>query len=164
MYPVYKIDKDQAEKILGLEENYLNDVKAKEIKPAKLSETVSAFANAGGGDIYLGITESGANKVRGWSGYSDVEDANDITQTLFAAHAFGNHLIFEFLSCDEYQGYVLHITVKKVKEVVKSTKEEVFVRVNAGKAKLDNPEKVKRLELDKGIVCLLYTSPSPRDS
>lgn len=151
MYPVYKIDRDQAEKIVNVEENFLNDVKAKEIKPAKLSETVSAFANAGGGDIYIGITETGAAKNRGWEGYQDVEEANDVTQTLFQAHTFGNHLIFEFLSCEGFSGYVLHITVKKIKEIVRSTKGEVFVRVNAGKAKLDTDEKIKRLELDKGI-------------
>lgn len=152
MYPVYDIDRAQAEKIISIEENYLNDVKAKEIKPAKLSETVSAFSNAGGGDIYIGISESGADKQRAWQGFTDVEEANDITQTLFQAHSFGNHLIFEFLKCDGLSGYVLHITVKKVKEIVRSTKGEVFVRVNAGKSKLDTEYKIKRLEFDKGIV------------
>jgi ATP-dependent DNA helicase RecG len=43
MYSVYSIEKEQAEKILKTEENFLNDVKAKEIKPAKLSETVSLY-------------------------------------------------------------------------------------------------------------------------
>ena len=152
MYPVYKIEKDQADRIIHIEENFLNDVKAKEIKPAKLSDTVSAFANAGGGDIYIGISETGVDKDRSWSGFADVEEANDITHTLFSAHSFGNHLIFEFLSCEAYEGYVLHITVKKVKEIVKSTKGEVFVRLNAGKAKLDTEDKIKRLQFDKGIV------------
>jgi ATP-dependent DNA helicase RecG len=151
MYPTYEISKDQAQRIIQIEENFLNDVKAKEIKPAKLSETVSAFSNAGGGDIFIGISETGDKKVRSWSGFSDVEEANDFTQTLFSAHPFGNHLIFEFLKCSGYDGYVLHITVKKVKEIVKSTKGDIFVRVNAGKAKLDTNEKIKRLELDKGI-------------
>ncbi len=152
MYPVYDIDGEQAEKIINVEENYLNDVKAKEIKPAKLSETVSAFSNAGGGDIYIGISESGTDKQRAWEGFQDVEEANDITQTLFQAHSFGNHLIFEFLRCDGLPGYVLHITVKKVKEIVCSTKGDVFVRVNAGKTKLDTDDKIKRLKFDKGIV------------
>ncbi len=152
MYPVYEINNDQAQRVIQIEENFLNDVKAKEIKPAKLSETVSAFSNAGGGDIYIGISETGDKKTRSWSGFSDVEEANDLTQTLFSAHPFGNHLIFEFLRCDGYGGYVLHITVKKVKEIVKSTKGEIFIRVNAGKAKLDTDEKIKRLKLDKGIV------------
>ena len=66
MYPVYEIDREQAEQIINVEEGFLNDVKAKEIKPAKLSETVSAFANAGGGDIYIGISEDGEKKDREW--------------------------------------------------------------------------------------------------
>lgn len=152
MYPVYEIDEEQAQKILHVEENFLNDVKAKDIKPAKLSETVSAFANAGGGDIYIGIAESGDKKRRSWEGFADVEEANDIAQTLFQAHPFGNHVLFEFLECDGYGGYVLHITVKKVKEIVRSTKEEIFVRLNAGKTKIDTDKKIQRLELDKGIV------------
>lgn len=152
MYPVYEIDREQAEKIINIEENYLNDVKAKGIKPAKLSETISAFSNAGGGDIYIGVSENGNDKQRAWEGFQDVEEANDITQTIFQAHSFGNHVIFEFLKCDDLPGYILHVTVKKVKEIVRSTKGEVFVRVNAGKIKLDTDEKIKRLELDKGIV------------
>ncbi|MGM0498457.1 MAG: ATP-binding protein [Bacteroidota bacterium] len=152
MYPIYEIDDDQAQKIIDIEENFLNDVKAKEIKPSKLSETVSAFANACGGDIYIGISENGASKNRAWNGFSDVEEANDITQTLFTAHQFGNHLLFEFLSHKEQQGLVLHITIKKVKEIVTSSSGEVFIRVNAGKSKLRSSDEINRLELDKGII------------
>jgi ATP-dependent DNA helicase RecG len=57
MYPIYEIDDAQAAKIIATQENYLNDIKAREIKPAKLSETISAFANAAGGDVYVGIGE-----------------------------------------------------------------------------------------------------------
>lgn len=151
MYPAHEIDSSQAERIINIEENYLNDVKSKEIKPAKLSETVSAFSNGGGGDIYIGISENGQCKQRAWNGFADVEAANDLINTLFQAHPFGNHLIFAFLKCGGLDGYVLHITVKKVKEIVKSTKGEIFIRINASKAKLDADEKIKQLELDKGI-------------
>lgn len=152
VYPVYQIDEEQAQKILHIEEDFLNDVKAKDIRPSKLSETVSAFANAGSGDIYIGISESGIEKCRFWRGFSDVEEANDIIQTLFQAHPFGNHILFEFLRCEDHDGYVLHITVKKVKEIVRSTKEEIFVRLNAGKTKINTDEKIRKLELDKGVV------------
>ena len=151
-FNTYSIDEDQAQRIIKVEENFLNDVKAKEIKPAKLSDTVSAFANSGGGDLYIGITETGAYKVRNWRGFSDPEDANDIVQTLLQAHPFGNHLLFEFLKSENHSGLVLHITVKKVKEVVKSTKGEIFIRVNAGKIKVVSTADIKRLEYDKGIV------------
>lgn len=151
MYPVYEITDDQAQKIINIQEDFLNDVKGKEIKPAKLSETVSAFANAGGGDIYVGISENKETKERWWLGFDDVEAANDTFQTLFQAHPFGNHLKFEFLKSKTLQGLVLHITVKKVKDIVKSTKGDIFIRLNAGRVKIDSQDKLKRLELDKGV-------------
>lgn len=152
MYPVYEIDDSQAANIMATQENYLNDIKAREIKPAKLSETISAFANAAGGDVYVGVAEDKAAGTRTWKGFGDPEHANDFFHTLFQAHPFGNHVRFEFLQNKVLAGLVLHITVKKVKEIVKSSSGEIFVRVNAGKQKIDTPEKVRRLELDKGIV------------
>lgn len=152
MYPIYELDVEQAANILATQENYLNDIKAREIKPAKLSETISAFSNAAGGDVYIGIGEDKKANTRTWHGFDDPEQANDILHVLFQAHAFGNHVKFEFLSARSLPGLVLHITVKKVKEIVKSSSGEIFVRVNAGKQKIDTPEKLKRLELDKGIV------------
>jgi ATP-dependent DNA helicase RecG len=152
MYPVYEINSEQANNILMVQESFLNDIKAKEIKPSKLSETVSAFANAAGGDIYIGISEDKAAGTRTWNGFDDPEAANDITHTLFQAHPFGNHLKFEFLKALGQAGLVLHISVNKVKEIVKSSSGEVFVRVNAGKQKVSTDAQLKRLELDKGIV------------
>lgn len=152
MYPAYEIDDVQAASIMATQENYLNDIKARDIKPSKLSETISAFSNAAGGDVYVGIGEDKSTNTRSWLGFDDPEQANDIPHVLFQAHAFGNHVKFEFLSNKNLPGLVLHITIKKVKEIVKSSSGEVFVRVNAGKQKIDTPEKLKRLELDKGIV------------
>jgi len=152
LYPVYDIDSEQAKRILLVQENFLNDVKAKEIKPAKLSETVSAFANAAGGDIYVGIAEDKKNNTRSWVGYSDPEEANDLLHTLFQAHPFGNHLRPEFVRSPGQNGLVLHLAVDKVKDIVKSSSGDVFVRVNAGKQKIESEDKLQRLRLDKGIV------------
>lgn len=153
MYKTYNIADEQIIRVMQVKEDYLNDVKAKEIKPAKLSQTVSAFANAAGGDIYIGISEvEKGGKKRIWDGFGSAEEANDIIQSLFNAHPFGNHLRFEFLENQNMSGLVLHITVLKVKEIVKSTSEEVFVRVGSGKVKIDTEEKLSRLKLDKGII------------
>lgn len=153
MYQTYTISDEQVIRVMQIKEDYLNDVKAKEIKPAKLSETVSAFANAGGGDIYIGICEvEKSGKKRVWDGFESTEEANDIIQSLFNAHPFGNHLKFEFLENRNMSGHVLHITIRKVKEVVTSTSGEVFVRVGAGKVKIDSEAKLNRLRLDKGII------------
>ncbi|MDA8328615.1 MAG: putative DNA binding domain-containing protein [Betaproteobacteria bacterium] len=152
MYTVYELNDSQALNILTIQENFLNDIKAKEIRPAKLSETVSAFANAVGGDLYIGISENAATGERTWKGFIDPEDANDLTQVLFQCHPFGNHIKFEFLKASGMDGLVLHITVKKVKEIIKASSGDVFVRINAGKLKIDTPEKLRKLELDKGII------------
>jgi len=48
MYPTYTISDEQVIRVMQVKEDYLNDVKSKEIKPSKLSETISAFANAAG--------------------------------------------------------------------------------------------------------------------
>ena len=67
----------QRDKILALEENHFGDLKGKQIRPSKLTKTVSGFANASGGEIYLGIDEIDARtKVREWNGFSDIEEAN----------------------------------------------------------------------------------------
>lgn len=152
MHSIYEIDNEQAANVIATRENYLNDIKAKEIKPAKLSETVSAFANAAGGDIYIGIDESRSTNTRAWRGFDSPEQTNEFHQVIFQSHPFGNHVKFEFLSNKNQSGFVLHLTVNKVKEIVKSSAGDIFIRVNASKQKIDTPDKIKRLELDKGIV------------
>ncbi len=152
MNQIYEIDDAQVLSILATQEDYLNDIKAREIKPSKLSETISAFSNAAGGDVYVGIAEDKSAGTRTWFGFDDPEQANDIFHVLFQANPFGNHVKFEFLKNNSLHGLVLHITIKKVKEIVKSSSGEIFVRVNAGKQKIDTPEKLQRLELDKGVV------------
>ena len=82
MYPIYEIDDAQAANIMATQENYLNDIKAREIKPAKRSETISAFANAAGGDVYIGIGEDKAANLRTWKGFDDPEQANDFFASL----------------------------------------------------------------------------------
>src|SRR5688500_2961256 len=70
--------------ILAIEEDHFQDLKAKGIKPSKLSESVSAFANAAGGEIFLGVEEGrrGSIKERRWNGFADVEEANPVFQML----------------------------------------------------------------------------------
>lgn len=52
-----EITPEQKDAILALEESHFCDLKSKQILPSKLTESVSAFANASGGEIYLGIDE-----------------------------------------------------------------------------------------------------------
>ena len=62
--------------LLAIEENHFNDFKSKDVEGKKLSRTISAFANASGGDVYLGIREENATKTKHWEGFNTIEDAN----------------------------------------------------------------------------------------
>jgi ATP-dependent DNA helicase RecG len=61
---VSRISDTQAEKIINIEEGQFADVKSTEISPASLTKTISAFANADGGDLYIGIAGIGCQKTR----------------------------------------------------------------------------------------------------
>lgn len=152
MYPVYEISDDQVQSILQIEENYLNDVKSKEIKPSKLSDCVSAFSNAAGGDIYIGICEDKKNNTKSWEGFNKVEEANEIIHTLLDSNTFSHHLKFEYFTNSNCPGKILHILVFKVKDIVKSSDGTIYIRENAGKIKINNPEKLEKLRRDKGII------------
>jgi len=78
MYSTYTISDEQVIRVMQVKEDYLNDVKSKEIKPSKLSETISAFANAAGGDVYIGISEvEKGGKKRVWDGFENEEGAKE---------------------------------------------------------------------------------------
>ena len=127
----------EADKILQLEESHYVDVKSAEIKPAKLSETISAFANTSGGEVFVGIREKKENgaRVRHWSGFPNLEAANAHIQVLDGMGALGNHYRASFINVpsrqDIYPGYVLHVTIAKTREILRATDGRPYVRRNA---------------------------------
>jgi ATP-dependent DNA helicase RecG len=149
------IDAEEAERIIHLDEGHYLDVKRIELKPAKLSESVSAFANTSGGEIFLGVPEDDADdgtKVRSWAGFPDMEAANPHFQVLEGLGALGTHFTAVFLTCEGKPGHLLHLTVPKSKDIIKATDGRPFIRRNAQNLPVDSAEGLRRLELDKGVV------------
>lgn len=140
--------------LLTLTENHFIDLKAIEIKPAKLSKTVSAFANASGGEIFLGIAEieKRGGRIRSWKGFAAPEDANGHIQALEVLAQLGSHYSARFLKNRNQDGFVLHITIPKSKSILKATDGTAYVRKNAQNLPVNTDAAIKRLELDKGIV------------
>jgi ATP-dependent DNA helicase RecG len=89
MVSTVKISPDEARAILSISESHFHDLKAIEIKPAKLTESVSAFANTAGGELHIGIDEAAGG--RGWRGFADIEAANAHLQVLEAMKPLGGH-------------------------------------------------------------------------
>jgi ATP-dependent DNA helicase RecG len=147
----------EADKILLLEESHYLDMKAAEIKPAKLSETISAFANTSGGEVFVGIEEKKQNsiRVRHWCGFPNMEAANAHIQILDGMGVLGNHYRASFINVpgheDTHPGYVLHLTIAKTREILQATDGRPYVRRNASNKRIDTDEGLQRLKLDKGI-------------
>lgn len=83
MYAVNTVEVTDPEKLqmLRLEESHFCDLKRIEIQPAKLTRSISAFSNAEGGELFIGIDEDQNSGKRAWRGFSTQEDANGFIQT-----------------------------------------------------------------------------------
>jgi ATP-dependent DNA helicase RecG len=151
---VIEITGAERDRLLALEEGHFSELKAIEVSTKKLGRTVSAFANAGGGDLYIGIgeTELVGVKVRTWRGFPDQEAANGVLQSLEALFPLGAEYSYEFLTCPGSMGLVLHIQVQRTPQIARAHSKKVFARRGAQNIEVKGAEALRRLELDKGIV------------
>lgn len=150
----FEISGNQVNIILQLHEGHFGDLKSKEIKPSKLSQTVSAMANADGGDIYIGIDEvkkDDNSKKRNWRGFQDVEEANGHIQLIQELFPFDQYINLSFFKNSKLEGFVLHVQINKTKEVLYASDRNPYVRRGAQNIPVKSFEDLKKLEFDKGI-------------
>lgn len=150
-YHVEVLSEEKLLQLFEIEENHFNDFRAKDITGKKFSKIVSAFANASGGDVYVGIREENDTKIKHWEGFSNIEEANSFIQIMESLPTVEKYYELEFLKHPTLATYVLRITIFKTQSVVRTTDGKVFVRKGAQSLPVDTPEKQRRLELDKGI-------------
>ncbi|QNN21477.1 ATP-binding protein [Planctomycetales bacterium ZRK34] len=147
-----KVSKDQANRIVNIDEGQFAEVKGCAIAPSKLSKTISALSNSDGGDLYVGIDEGDPpDRKRSWNGFPNDEAANAHINTFEQLFPLGQDYQYEFLSCDELPGLVLHVQIQKTKEIKKASNGIPYIRRGAQSLPVDNPEKLKRLEYSKGV-------------
>ncbi len=149
-----KINDEQRERILNISESHFYDLKSKAILPGKLTKTLSAFANADGGDIYLGIDEiKKGNSVesRVWAGFTDAEEANAHLQVFTNLFPLGTYNTYTFLTNENCNGLVLQITINKTSFITKASDDIVYLRRGAQNIPVTSTDAIRRLELDKGI-------------
>lgn len=147
-----EITREQKEIILNIDEDHFHDLKSKDIKPSKLTQSVSAFANASGGEIYLGIEEiDKEQKIRQWKGFKNIEEANAHLQEIERLAPLANHFDAIFLKNAEEEGLVLQLQIFKSKDIIPASNKEVYIRKGAQKLPIEGNEALNRLKLDKGI-------------
>jgi len=143
---VVSITDEQAEQLSQLQENHFLERKAIEVPPAKLDKTISAFANADGGELYVGILNNGD-----WSGFPNVEAANGHLQSLERLFPLGEGFAYTFLNHPARTGLVLQVTVRKARSIIKTASGVPFIRRGAQNLPVSTPEALKILERNKGI-------------
>lgn len=152
--PTVEIDEVQADTITQIEEGQFSDVKAIAITPAKLSRTISSFANTDGGELYIGIGErllGGNVKKREWAGFLDIEAANGHMQAFERFFPLGRDFQYEFMRCATRPGVVLHLQVSRTPGIVRATDEVPYIRRGAQDLPQTTPEQLRRLEFTKGV-------------
>lgn len=145
------ISAPQAEGILKYEEGHFMDLKSIDISPAKLSKHISAFANADGGELFIGIDENRSIGARMWRGFSNVEAANGHIQIFERLFPLGTDFSYTFLSCDGKSGLVLQVQINKTRDIKVASSGTPYIRRGAESLPVDTKEAYARLELNKGI-------------
>ncbi|WP_439183649.1 RNA-binding domain-containing protein [Carboxylicivirga taeanensis] len=142
--------KDEYKKLLDLKEDHFNDLKSKDIKPSKLQETFVAFANADGGEIWIGVEDEKKTKDR-LKGFQTKEEANDILHTVLElTEPAVENVDVEFIDFND-KGFVLHLNIPKSSKVHYCSNGDCFLRINARKDKIKG-DRITQLGYAKGAL------------
>jgi ATP-dependent DNA helicase RecG len=145
------VDAEEIQRILALTEGHFLDVKRVEVSPAKLSESISAFANTAGGELFIGIGEVVKGGEKFWNGFAQPENANGLFQVIEAMAPLRGQHDATLLSSAGAVGHVLHLIVPKTRDIVFATDGHPYVRRNAQNLRVTDQDGLNRLRLDKGI-------------
>lgn len=150
MVDISDVEPAKVVRILSKEEGQFCDLKAREIQPAKLTNTLSALANADGGEVFVGVTGPKDGPME-WKGFANPEAANAHVQIVEEFFPTGVVSRLTFLSAGGRSGLVLHIEIDKALDIRKASNGTAYLRRGAQNLPQDTPEKIQRLELNKGI-------------
>jgi len=151
-FEIIDIETQSVDLLLATEESHVVDLKAIEIAPGKLTRSLSAFADAEGGELFIGIDEDKDSGKRFWRGFESIEAANGHVQALDATFPLGQFVDYQFLRCEgaAQKGLVLKVSVLKTPDVRPSSDGTIYVRRGAQNLPVSG-EALQRLEYQKGV-------------
>jgi ATP-dependent DNA helicase RecG len=148
---VSAISLDQRARILSQEESHFLDLKAIEIAPARLTRSISAFANADGGELFIGIDEDKVKNTRKWRGFVDQEAANGHLQAFEALFPLGVDFDYELFGSPTDPTLLMHATIRKTKDIKRASDGIPYLRIGAQNLPVDTEAALARLKQNKGI-------------
>lgn len=152
MFEIQVLNQIDLDRLLDIDEDHFLDLKSKDIKPAKLQESFVAFANADGGELFIGIEDKKYKDGGRVRPFINKEEANPILNVLLegtepAVEGVG----IVFLQIQESNNFLLHITVPKSPKVHYTSSGDCFIRLNANKNKIKG-DRITSLAYSKGIL------------
>ncbi len=148
---VIELTKIEAKKILELEEGHFCELKSIAIEPAKLTRTISAFSNAEGGELYIGIDDDKEKNRKLWRGFTTPEKANGFIQAFEQFFPLGTDYLYDFLKSANEKGLILKVDIKKTKDIKPASDGKIYLRRGAQNLAVVKEEDVARLRLNKGL-------------
>lgn len=151
---VKAISDDEVAQLLGTDESHFLDFKSVDVSPQSASKAVSAFANASGGELFVGIDDKMgvSGEEREWRGFPNQEAANAMIQTIQGLSPLGSHYDATFLSNPNSNGLVLLFTIFKSREVIAASNGAVYIRKGAQKLPVKDQAALQALKYNKGII------------
>lgn len=148
-----KISADDALQLSTRQEDHFFDKKAAEIKGAKLQKIAVAFANADGGEVYVGIADEKDvhDPSMRWIGTKNIEDYNQHIQALTEVQP-ALPMDITFLKAEGKTHYVLRIQIEKSQSVHKTSDGTVYERKGAQSLPVVDPVRITALSFAKGAV------------
>ena len=143
-----QLSNTELQRLLFADEDHFLDFKGKDIQPLKLQETFVAFANADGGELYVGVEDKKykGDRIRP---FMSKEEANSILVVLLEQTVPAvENVSIEFLQVPN-GGWILHLSIPKSPKVHYTSGGDCYVRLNAGKVKIKG-ERVTSLAYSKG--------------
>src|SRR6266545_7897039 len=149
--PTIAISAEEFAKIASKQEGHFLDFKGIAVAPAKLTRTLSAFANAAGGELFLGVSEDKSRNEMLWSGFKREEDANGHVQAFEQFFPSGAYFRYEFLTSPGTTGAILHCEIFKTPDMRPASDGIHYIRRGAQNLPQSTPEQITRLKYDKGL-------------
>lgn len=133
------------------QEDHFFDRKAAAIKGAKLQKVAVAFANADGGEAFVGITDEKdePNPKKRWNGAPNIEDYNQHIQALTEVQP-ALPMELTFLKAEGKGTYVLKIQVEKSQSIHRTSDGTVYERKGAQSLPITDPARITALSFAKG--------------
>ncbi|HWN49930.1 MAG TPA: ATP-binding protein [Xanthobacteraceae bacterium] len=145
------ITAEEASKLLSRREGHFFDFKRIAVTPAKLTRTLSGFANSDGGELLLGVAEDKSTNIMVWDGFAREEDANAHIQVFESFFPSSAYFRYQFLKGAGLVGIVLHCEIFKTPDLRPASDGINYIRRGAQNLPQTTNEQITRLKYDKGL-------------